>query len=220
MGSILGLFRNAADGACAVSREQRVILWNRSAEAILGFESAEVLGRGCHEVLRASDEHDQPVCGRNCPIFRMAGLAQSAPTGVMRVRRKDGERLWLSMSTLAIPPRFQSEAALVHLFRDISQLKMCAAAVDHLLAQVSGRFPEPGAAAPAPFSPPNPTACLTPREHEVLALIAAGQSTREIADALYVSPSTVRNHVHNILAKLGVHSRLEAVTTALRFGVL
>ena len=61
---------------------------------------------------------------------------------------------------------------------------------------------------------------LVESEHEVLALIAAGKATREIADALYVSPSTVRNHVHNILAKLGVHSRLEAVTTALRFGVL
>jgi two-component system nitrate/nitrite response regulator NarL len=49
---------------------------------------------------------------------------------------------------------------------------------------------------------------------EVLRLLADGRSTKAVAEALHVSPATVRNHVQNVLAKLGVHSRLEAVAYA------
>src|SRR5688572_32204104 len=48
------------------------------------------------------------------------------------------------------------------------------------------------------------------REIEVLRLVAAGGRTKTVADALHVSPATVRNHVQNILGKLGAHNRLEA----------
>lgn len=61
---------------------------------------------------------------------------------------------------------------------------------------------------------------LTPREREVLQLLAEGLSTRDIADRLVVSVSTVRNHVQSILTKLGVHSKLEAVTVAARQGIV
>jgi DNA-binding CsgD family transcriptional regulator len=50
---------------------------------------------------------------------------------------------------------------------------------------------------------------LTPREHEVLALIAEGKSNKEIAEALVVSPNTVRHHVHQLLQKLNCSSRHE-----------
>jgi two-component system, NarL family, response regulator LiaR len=57
---------------------------------------------------------------------------------------------------------------------------------------------------------------LTPREWEVLDLLCAGRSTDEIADSLVVSSETVRSHVKNILRKLGVSSRREAVEEARR----
>jgi DNA-binding NarL/FixJ family response regulator len=57
---------------------------------------------------------------------------------------------------------------------------------------------------------------LTPREREVLGLLVAGSNSGEIARALTVSPNTVRTHVQSILAKLQVHSRLEAVAFARR----
>jgi DNA-binding NarL/FixJ family response regulator len=61
---------------------------------------------------------------------------------------------------------------------------------------------------------------LTPREIEILRELAAGRSTSEIAEALFISPLTVRSHVKSILAKLGVRSKLEAVTVALRQGLI
>ena len=59
---------------------------------------------------------------------------------------------------------------------------------------------------------------LTPRETEILQLMASGLSTDDIATELSVSPYTLRTHVQNILTKLGVHSKLEALAFAIRHG--
>jgi DNA-binding NarL/FixJ family response regulator len=53
--------------------------------------------------------------------------------------------------------------------------------------------------------------CLTGREEEVLQLVAAGLSNRDIAEQLGLRPQTVKNHVHRVLEKLDVHSRLELI---------
>jgi DNA-binding CsgD family transcriptional regulator len=77
-----------------------------------------------------------------------------------------------------------------------------------------------GTAAPA-AGPATPAAQfgLTPREVEVLALVAAGRSNRQIAQALFISPKTASVHVSNLLAKLGVAGRVEAATIAHRLGL-
>ena len=64
--------------------------------------------------------------------------------------------------------------------------------------------------------PPAPGLNLTEREREVLALMIEGLNNTQIAGRLIVSPSTIKSHVSSILAKLGVASRTEAVTLALR----
>jgi NarL family two-component system response regulator LiaR len=64
--------------------------------------------------------------------------------------------------------------------------------------------------------PPTPGLDLTEREREVLTLMIEGLNNTQIAGRLSVSPSTIKSHVSNILSKLGVASRTEAVTLALR----
>jgi two-component system NarL family response regulator len=61
-----------------------------------------------------------------------------------------------------------------------------------------------------------PAPKLTDRETEVLTLVAKGMNNREIARELFISENTVKNHVRNILEKLQIHSRMEAVMIALR----
>ncbi len=61
-----------------------------------------------------------------------------------------------------------------------------------------------------------PAPRLTPREMEVLQHVAQGMNNREIAKALFISENTVKNHVRNILEKLHLHSRMEAVVYAVR----
>lgn len=75
-------------------------------------------------------------------------------------------------------------------------------------------------------APPSPEAAVSPaapklsaREREVLALLADGYDNGEIARRLYLSPSTVKNHVSKLLEKLGVDNRVQAATFAIRRGL-
>ena len=61
---------------------------------------------------------------------------------------------------------------------------------------------------------------LSNREHEVLGLLARGMSNREIAEELYISEKTVKNHVSNILRKLDVNDRTQAVIKSLKYGLV
>ncbi len=96
------------------------------------------------------------------------------------------------------------------------------ARLDELLAAIraaaDGRtwFPDE-AIAPAP---PAAGANLSAREREVLTLMASGRSTGDIAQELGLSVHTTRNHIRNLMAKLGVHSRLDAVMVAARCGLV
>ena len=60
---------------------------------------------------------------------------------------------------------------------------------------------------------------LTPREREVVGLLAAGLTNSQLADRLYISPRTAAVHVSNILAKLGMSSRTEVAAWAVREGL-
>jgi DNA-binding NarL/FixJ family response regulator len=60
---------------------------------------------------------------------------------------------------------------------------------------------------------------LSPREREVLALLAEGRCGQEIAEALVISPQTARTHVQRVITKLGVHSRIEAARLAVEHGL-
>jgi DNA-binding NarL/FixJ family response regulator len=75
-----------------------------------------------------------------------------------------------------------------------------------------------GTSADGPLAQPSsdPVALLSPREREVLALVAAGQTNKAIAEALYVSPNTVKTHVTSLLHKLRVDSRVQLAAIAAR----
>ncbi len=68
--------------------------------------------------------------------------------------------------------------------------------------------------------PPAPATALTPRECDVLRLIAAGRSNVEIAQRLYITPATVKSHIDNLFAKTGVRDRAQAVTYAFRHDIV
>ena len=71
--------------------------------------------------------------------------------------------------------------------------------------------------APAPAAR-RPVSQLTPREREILQMIADGLTDREIARRLMLSPATARTHARNLIGKLGAHTRAQAVAIAIRHG--
>jgi DNA-binding NarL/FixJ family response regulator len=83
-----------------------------------------------------------------------------------------------------------------------------------LLDRVARRLPAPVATGPAQLSE------LTDREREVLELLARGMSNAEIAEALVVGEATVKTHVSNVLMKLGLRDRVQAVVLAYEIGLV
>jgi DNA-binding NarL/FixJ family response regulator len=105
---------------------------------------------------------------------------------------------------------------------DLIAAVRAAAAGDALLApSVTRRLIEAFARRPPETSPsPSQLASLTARERDVLLLLARGRSNHEIAGALFVSEATVKTHVGNVLAKLGLRDRVQAVILAYETGIV
>ncbi len=219
-----GLFQalaNAADAAFAIDEDQRIIFWNQAAQDLLGYTPDEVVGRLCHEILGGRDDRDRAICRHHCQVATIALTGSAVTTYDTCVRAKSGETRWLNVSILTFPPSGDENSPLiVHLLRDATLKKQQEQFARHVLGAAE-RLREGivSPVVPSVLTGPHPDD-LTDREQDVLRLLAQGLSTREISQSLSISLSTTRNHVQNILHKLHVHSRLEAVSYAFERGLV
>ncbi len=194
----------AGDGVMVADTNGRILLWNRAAERLLGWGSAEALGRSCCEVFEGHRDNGR-ACTDDCTVMAAANKGEAIESFDMQTLTKAGRDVRLNVSTLALPPDAGSGALVIHLFRD----------------SLPRTAPLQNRAAREPQANGNgATGPLTPRELEVLRLLAKGANTKMAADELKVSPATVRNHVQNLLGKLEVHSRLQAVAYATAHGLV
>jgi DNA-binding NarL/FixJ family response regulator len=153
----------------------------------------------------------------------MPGLGGLAAIRLIRARAPDTRVVVLTSfaSDDQVIPAVQAGAA-GYLLKDVEPAGLEAAIrLVHegealLDPQIAGRVMEE-VARPSPVSN---LSSLTPREREVLGLLARGLSNRQLADALVVSEKTVKTHVSNILMKLGVHDRTQAALLAVREGLV
>ena len=192
----------AGDGAFAIGPDGRIVLWNRAAEKMLGYSAREAIGRPCCDLFVGHDDSGNRLCYQGCHVMSLVKMGDPVQSFDMQTRTKAGRPIWVNLSTLTVPAGQPGGPLTVHLFRDVTATK-------ELLGLVRERLTAPAVTEPTRES-------LTRRELEILRMIATGVSTKAAADTLHVSPATVRNHVQNILGKLGAHSRLEAVAMATR----
>ena len=218
MGRIFDFIANSGDGVFAVDRRQSIVLWNKRATEILGFTSEEVQGKKCFGIVCGRDARDCMVCRRGCRAIAEAKRLQPAPTRDIAVRTKGGIDAWLNLSTVVVPSRRQDLSVLIHLFREVTRHHDLQSAAQDFVETVSHGPSKKKVRSIKRETYPANLSDLTHREREVLACLASGISTDLISDKLCISPRTVGNHVNNILRKLGVHSRLEAVTCSIKNG--
>ena len=206
-GCLKSVLHGAGDGAFAIAPDGTIVVWNAAAERLLGYTEREAIGRPCCEVFGGYDGDGNRLCDRNCHVRALVRNHEPVHTFDMRTRTKAGRPLWLSTSVVALPRDGRDGAPYtVHFVRDVTATK-------ELLTMVQERT----ATAATPPSAAGPAASeLTRRELEILRLLMQGLNTATIVGRLHVTRATVRNHVQNIFAKLGVHSRLEAVAYATR----
>lgn len=211
----LAMFEGAGDGAFAVDGGGRIRMWNAAAERLLGFSRDAVLGRPCHDVLAGRDRSGNLVCFPGCQCSVLVRRGEPVRHFDLRVRRHDGEETWVNVSTIPLRLPDGKLQATVHLVRAAEDRADVGEIAEAVLERLNG---EPGLGRPTGGT--SPLDRLSRREREVLALLANGAASREIAERLCISLTTVRNHTQNILAKLGVHSKLEAVALAFRHHLL
>jgi PAS domain S-box-containing protein len=200
----------AGDGAFAVAADGTITAWNPAAERLLGYPEDEAVGRRCWEVIDGQDECGTRICNADCHVRGLVGRGEPVRSFEARVRTKTGRPVWVDMSVVAVRELGDAAPYAVHLVRDTT-------ATRELLARLQERA---GAVPPDAAPPSAPSPDLSPREREILGLLIQGLNTARIAGQLRVSGATVRNHVQRIFAKLGVHSRLEAVAHATRHRLL
>ena len=207
----------AADGGFAVDEELRIQFWNTAAEEITGFSQGDVLGQKCYQILQGYDEDRRLICKECCHVAELALKSEPVSNYDIRTRTNKGDRRWLNMSVIISKMGGNEyEKMIVHLFRDVTQKKDGEMFV-HRILEIAQRYHI------IPFElndTDHHIAKLTLREREVLTLLARGFSTIEIAEALSISMSTVRNHIQKIFDKLGVHSRPEAIVYAYQNGLI
>jgi PAS domain S-box-containing protein len=111
----------------------------------------------------------------------------------------------------------EHEAVLINADGERVAVELCAATLveDHRVVGVFGMVTQQESTAPPP---PHPK--LTPRQNQILHLLARGHSTRQIAGELHLTVETVRNHIRHLLRAMGAHSRLEALALARADGLL
>jgi PAS domain S-box-containing protein len=206
-----------AEGAFAVDLRQSIVAWNAAAEALLGYGEHEVLGRKCGSVLGICGTRGPGCDTQRCDAIANMMHGRLTPHIEVEVRARTGNIRRLSISI--VPTHSTSgDVHVLHLFHDIGQDRRQASADDQL-AIVSPTHPPMQLDAYERNRGELPLQ-LTHREREVLHLLAAGQTTKEIAAALSISPITVRNHVTRVIEKLDVKTRLQAVVAASHWGLL
>jgi DNA-binding NarL/FixJ family response regulator len=143
------------------------------------------------------------------PLGLLAGLTGSGPPAVVLMADEDRSTEAWDAGASGVLPRDAS----------LSTLMSALVAVAHGLT-VAGPELAPLPQKAVGDSPPTPRAEVTPRELDVLNLMAEGLPNKIIATRLDISEHTVKFHVNSVLGKLGAHSSTEAVTRATRLGLI
>jgi PAS domain S-box-containing protein len=227
--SYFATFCNTGDGVFILDANQHIIQWNKGAEKILKYSATEVLNQNCCRVISGRVPPDKILCCQNCKIHSNALKGVPQKNFDMLIRTNDGEPLWLNVSTFASV--VGEERFVAHILRDITQAKKNGQALERFLTDLG--YPHAASEAiPAERSMgrnlsatgipaiERPAVTLSNREIEVLTLLAEGLSTKDLAQRLNISHFTARNHIQNILVKLDLHSKAQAVSYAFRAGIL
>lgn len=207
---IFALLDEAGVAAYAVTPDQRVVFWSRGAERLLGHRRDDAVGRRCFELLEGRAPGGlTSACEEGCPSLHSLREGRMQESVDVQMLDLSGERHDISVTPMLVGNAPGDPPLLVHV---LDHPGGDPAAAGSLESASTGPTERRGDAAGAPR--------IAPRELEVLRLVARGRSTHEIADDLGISPHTVRNHVRHFRRKLGARTKLEAVLTAMRLGIL
>ncbi len=212
--AVLDLLRVSDTPAMVSDMAGHVLLWNGGAEKLLSRPAHLALGRLCHDLLGGRDVYGNLFCHESCAVRAMCHKGEAIQPFELVVNSPRPPTA-LHVSILKIPGGgLDDEDVIVHFLQPLDREGRLARELERLGIAPRG----PSAGTSKVRNGDDHAAPLSPREREVLGRMAEGLGNKEIAQKLDISLATTRNHVHNLLEKLGVHSKLEAISLAYRAG--
>jgi PAS domain S-box-containing protein len=207
------LVHRSIDAMFAIDGDQRVIFWNQACEDLTGVSAAHAIGSACHETLQGHDPSGRSYCRANCPLSQLAKGGPPPSNFSMRIPARDGGKIQLNVGTMLMPSPVEREWMVVHVMRR-GHCNSSAGTIDRddLNRNDTSKTKQKIRNQHAAHS----LGLLSEREREILCLLTHGLATDAISSQLHISMATVRNHIQRLMAKLNVHSRVEAVNCAHR----
>lgn len=205
LGALFAALTLSPEPVFVTDRQNHIVCWNQSAAHLLGYSEEEAVGSGCGSLLEGCDVNENRYCSDNCPVTQMATRSETVHHFDLRLRAKDGTPVVVDVSILTFVVDPADGFFLAHVLTPSGRSSA---------APLSVSSPPHDQLVSVRHSSDVRARKLTAREVEVLAMLAAGRTTPEVAERLHISTLTARNHIQNILDKLEVHSKAEAVAFA------
>ena len=190
------LVASTSDIGFVLDRRGVIHGWNEAAEESFNIAASDAVGKPCWELVGGKDAFGNDYCGPSCPLMRSALEGKSIRRCELFFSGATGVSRPYSVMTLLMRGVKPLDPAIIHFLHPVVWDRRSSCVKENGLSANHQRGE------------------LTPRETEVLGLLAEGQSTAAVARTLRISEATAGNHIQHILHKLNVHSRLEAVVLA------
>lgn len=218
LGDIKKLVDGTADAAFALDPSGLITAWNAAAEALFGVPKTEAVGRGCADILHGVDECGR-ACGESCTIRQMAQNRQPLKSYDIQVRTGEKPQ-WFNISVLIVEETKSVAPHTVHIARPADLHKRFELLMRDFVVSETDLPLVHIDALRSPKRTPTKFTELSAREIEILQFLARGERSADIAKRLFISRTTVNNHIQHIFKKLDAHSRLEAVRRAEQAGLI
>lgn len=217
-GEIGKLVNDTADPAFAVNGMHNIEFWNKAAEEFFGIKKENAIGKHCGAILQGDDECGT-FCSKDCAVFHAAEKHNPIQNFDLKIMTSEG-RKWGNVSILIADQDKSVLPYTIHIVRNIDVRKRLELLLRNFVLGATVFLPEKAVNLIATTRAPSRETILSDRELEVLQLLAKGKTTKEIAEQLFLSRTTVNNHVQHILKKLNAHSRLEGIRRAEHAGLV
>jgi PAS domain S-box-containing protein len=208
------LLEGTTDAAFTVDLQGQIRTWNKAAENLFGHPASHALGKSCTALVGGRID-GRTVCCQSCDVLECVRAGRDVSNFDMEISTRGGRRVWVNVSLLVTHDEHTERRLIIHLMRDIRRRKKAEQLTSEMFhiakklvstAERSGELP--------------PVVPLTAQEKKILGLFVAGRTTKEVAEELQISVSTLRNHISHINHKLHTRTRTEAVMQSLKRGII
>ncbi|MBI4491955.1 MAG: helix-turn-helix transcriptional regulator [Chloroflexi bacterium] len=189
-----------------VALDGTIVAWNPAAAELFDVPAWQAIGQPCQAIIAGATAQGDAVCCAACVVLREAAAGRSAPaTDLVATLGRPARRRWLRVHVVGLKDAEGQPQGVLHLVEDVHERRTRERVGERFLALTANHGNGAG----------NVEVLLTRRERDVFRLLAGGQTAREVAACLGIQHATARTHIQRILAKLGAHNRVAALSRVL-----